>query len=190
MSTYLLLAGVVVLFNVLPAFAPPTWSVLVFFTLRYHLDPVLLIAIAVVSATTGRYLLAHGFRKARPLLPNGWVTNMENAGSHLYKSNGHAFALLVLFFFSPLSSAQLFEAAGVIKSIRLGHLAIAFAAGRIVTYTTYVSGAHALSETSIGEIVSANLTSPEAITIQILMVLALVALGNIKWRPHIHSEQS
>lgn len=183
-------AGVVFFFNLLPAFAPPTWSVLVFFTLRYHLDPVALVAIAVGSATGGRYLLAHGFRAARPLLPSGWVTNMENAGSHLQKSSGHAIALLALFFFSPLSSAQLFEAAGVIKSIRLNHLAIAFAAGRTITYSTYVTGAHALKETSIGEIVSANLTSPEAIALQIFMVLALVALGNIKWRPHVHSDET
>ena len=184
MEAYLIAAAVIFLVNVVPAFAPPTWTVLVFISLQYNVHAFPLIVIGIISATTGRYILASVFRSIREKLPQGWVTNMENAGTHLTKSQGHTWALFLLFFLSPLSSAQLFEAAGVMKSVPLKPLAFAFAGGRVITYTTYVTGAHALKATSFGEIISKNLTSPSAIALQIAMVVGLVMLGNVKWKPH------
>lgn len=183
MDTYLFAAFLIFLMNALPAFAPPTWSILVFFAIRYELEPALLIPIGVIAASGGRWILAIYFRKLRDRLPKGWVANMENAGTHFRKSTSHATALFVLFFLSPLSSAQLFEAAGVMKNQPLRPLVGAFAAGRILTYSIYVTGAHAISSSSLGELIREKMTSPSAIAIQILMVLALVLLGNIKWKP-------
>lgn len=168
--------------NALPAFAPPTWSILVFYVLRYDLQSIFLIPIGVISATGGRGFLAWYFRKLRDRLPTGWVENMENAGAHLRKSAKHSTALFLLFFISPFSSAQLFEAAGVMKNQPLKPLLISFGAGRLLTYTTYVAGAQAISASNVGEIIRQNITSPTAIAIQIAMVLGLVLLGNIKWK--------
>lgn len=182
LSHYLVAALVIFLMNALPAFAPPTWSILVFFALRYELNAPALIVIGIISATVGRWLLASYFRKLRDRLPAGWVANMENAGAHLRKSRAHASALFLTFFFSPLSSAQLFEAAGVMKNQPLKPLLLAFAAGRVITYTTYVSGAEVLSSSSFGDLLREKMTSPSAIALQILMVVGLVLLGNIKWK--------
>lgn len=184
MTQYLLALGVVFLCNVAPAFAPPTWTVLVFFSLRYDLEPLLLIALGIVGATTGRYVLASAFRKYRGVLPGSYITNMENAATHLHKSKFHVSALVALFFLSPLSSAQLFEAAGIMASVPLRPLVAAFAAGRVVTYSTYVYGAHALGSTSLGEILVRNMTTPEGIATQVAMVVALIALGTVRWKPH------
>lgn len=184
MNAYLIAAALIFFVNVVPAFAPPTWTVLVFLSLNYDLHAGALIVIGIISATSGRYVLASAFRKYRDRLPSGWVTNMENAGTHLTKSQGHTWALFTLFFLSPLSSAQLFEAAGVMKSVPLKPLAVAFAGGRVITYTTYVSGAHALKATSLGDVITENISSPSAIAVQIAMVIGLVMLGNIKWKPH------
>ena len=183
MDIYLFAAFIIFIMNALPAFAPPTWSILVFFSLKYQLEPVALIILGVLSASSGRLILAMYFRKVRERLPKGWVTNMENAGTHLRKSTKHATALFLLFFLSPLSSAQLFEAAGVMKNQPLKPLIGAFAAGRVLTYSTYVTGAGILSASSLGDLIREKMTSPSAIAIQILMVLALVMLGNIKWKP-------
>ncbi|MEY4312079.1 MAG: hypothetical protein RLZZ571_849 [Actinomycetota bacterium] len=185
MSTYLLVATVIFVLNALPAFAPPTWSILVFFAIRYELEPALLIPIGVIAASGGRWILALYFRKLRDQLPKGWVANMENAGTHFRKSTPHATALFVLFFLSPISSAQLFEAAGVIKNQPLRPLIGAFAAGRVLTYSIYVTGAHAISSSNLGDLIREKMTSPSAIAIQILMVLGLVLLGNIKWKPAV-----
>lgn len=165
----------------LPAFAPPTWSILVFFTLRYHMNPVALVLLGVTSATLGRAILANVFRAIRGWLPKGYVANMERIGIKIEENPRRALGLLTLFFLSPISSAQLFEAAGIIKRIALGPLLLAFAGGRLISYSIYVSGASVLRETSLGQIVKDELTSPIAIAIQILLIIGLVALGNVKW---------
>lgn len=168
--------------NALPAFAPPTWTILTFYVLKYQVESIYLIPIGVIASTSGRGLLAWYFRKLRDRLPSGWVTNMENAGAHLRKSAKHSTAMFLLFFISPFSSAQLFEAAGVMKNQPLKPLLISFGAGRLLTYTTYVSGAQAISTSNLGEVIRQNITSPSAIAIQIVMVLGLIFLGNIKWK--------
>lgn len=181
MSHYLLAVAIIAGANLLPAFAPPTWSILVFFTLRYHMNPVALVLLGVLSATLGRAVLANVFRAIRGILPRGYVANMERIGVKIEENPKRAFGLLTLFFLSPISSAQLFEAAGIIKRIALGPLLIAFAGGRLISYSIYVSGASALKETSLGQIIKDELTSPLAITIQVLLIIGLVALGNVKW---------
>jgi len=180
-SNYLLAIAVIAGANLLPAFAPPTWSILVFFTLRYHMNPVALVLLGVMSATLGRAILANVFRAIRSWLPKGYVANMERIGEQIEKNPRRAIGLLTLFFLSPISSAQLFEAAGIIKRIALGPLLLAFAGGRLISYSIYVSGANVLKETSLGQIIKDELTSPIAIAIQLLLILGLVALGNVKW---------
>jgi len=180
----LVVLGVVFLCNAVPAFAPPTWLVLVFFSLHYELASWALVVLGVLGATAGRFILASYFRRFRDKFPGSYVTNMENASTHLTKSRGHITALLVLFLFSPLSSAQLFEAAGIMRRIQLLPLCAAFAAGRMVTYSSYVYGSKAIQASSLGDLIARNITSPQAIALQIAMIIGLVLLGTIKWSPH------
>lgn len=185
MTPYIAVFLVVFVANLVPAFAPPTWSILVFFTLSYDLIEVPTIALGILAAATGRYILASLFRRYRDKLPCRYLINMENAATHLTKSNAHLSALFLLFFISPLSSAQLFEAAGIMKNIALKPLILAFAGGRVITYTIYVTGAHLLQQSSIGEVLLTNLKSPQAIVTQVILVLGLVLLGTINWKPHL-----
>lgn len=66
-----LLIGLIVLIVLgvilLPAFGPPTSSLLVVARLSWHLRPVALVAIGVVAAGAGRFLLAHAAPVARPV---------------------------------------------------------------------------------------------------------------------------
>ncbi len=129
----------------------------------------------------GRAVLAYSFRALRKWLPKGYVANMERIGVRIEESPKKAIALLALFFLSPISSAQLFEAAGIIKRIALKPLLAAFATGRLVSYSIYVSGTAVLKETSLGELIAREMTSPMAIAIQVIFILGLIALGNVKW---------
>lgn len=189
MSNYLLVLAVIFAANLLPAFAPPTWSILVFFTLHHDLNPVALVALAIIGAVSGRAILAYTFRGIRGWLPKGYVANMEKIGIYIRGHSSRVIGLLALFFLSPISSAQLFEAAGIIKEIALKPLLAAFAAGRLISYSIYVSGASALKDGSLGEIIKRELTSPQAIAIQVLLILGLIALGNIKWKPTSHPKK-
>lgn len=145
------------------------------------MSPAALVLTGVASATLGRAILANSFRALRAWLPKGYVANMEKIGARIEENPRRAFGLAALFFLSPISSAQLFEAAGIIKRIALKPLLLAFACGRLISYSIYVSGASVLKETSLGAIITREFTSPLAITIQVVLILGLVALGNVKW---------
>ena len=185
MEIYLIAILSIVLLNVLPAFAPPTWMALVFFLFHYYANPVALVILGVVSATIGRAILAWYFRKFSHLVPTRFSRNMEYAGRYFTDHASKRFAFLTLFFFSPISSAQLFEAAGLMKTINLKPLLAAFAAGRTFTYSTYVTGAAAIAATNFGELLIQELKSPWAIAVQIAMITALIAVGSIDWKKRL-----
>lgn len=181
MEQYLFLAFVIFGFNLLPAFAPPTWTALVFFNFRYDLNPILLIFVGIIAAVAGRAGLFELFRNFRKVLPAGYLANMAKLGHYLEESKSRFFGLLALFFVSPLSSAQLFEAAALMNRMRLKPLLVAFATGRLFSYSFYVFGSSQLKSTSIGQIIEDQITSSVAILIQVLTILGVVALGNIDW---------
>ncbi len=185
MEIYLIAAIAIIALNALPAFAPPTWMALVFFLINYESNPVALVVVGVVSATAGRFFLAWYFRKFAHLVPTKFSKNMEYAGHYFTDHSTRRYALFALFFFSPLSSAQLFEAAGLMKTIKLKPLLLAFAAGRTVTYSTYVTGAAVLAATNFGEVLISQLKSPWAIALQIAMIAGLIALGSIDWKKRL-----
>lgn len=185
MTIYLIAALIIIAMNAVPAFAPPTWMALVFFLLNYDTNPVALVIIGVISATTGRAILAWYFRKFAHLVPTKFSKNMEHAGAYFTSHSSKRYTIIALFLISPISSAQLFEAAGMMKTIALRPLLIAFASGRAISYSTYVTGAAALAATSIGEVLITELKSPWAIGVQILMIAAFVALGSIDWQKRL-----
>lgn len=186
MEIYLVAVAAIILLNTLPAFAPPTWMALVFFLVHYDANPIALVILGVISATTGRAILAWYFRKFAHLIPSKFSKNMEYAGKYIESRPDRRYAILALFLISPVSSAQLFEAAGMMKSIKLKPLLVAFAVGRTFSYSTYVTGAVALAATSFGEVLISEIKSPLAIAIQLLMIAGLIALGFIDWKSKLH----
>ena len=184
---YLLLAAVVLLINLAPAFAPPTWAVLVVFRLYWHLQLWPLVLVGALAASSGRTLLALGFNRLSGRLPRVYVRNVKAAGELAFARKRHAFAIIGLFLISPLPSAQLFEAAGLM-GVRLRPIVAAFFVGRLVTYTAYAAGASAVRETSFGNLLANTLRSPWGWALQGLSVLAIVLLGRIDWRRFLKAE--
>lgn len=185
MEIYLAAVGAIILLNAVPAFAPPTWMALVFFLIHYNLNPIALVILGVLSATAGRAILAWYFRKFAHLVPTKFSKNMEYAGQYFTDHSNRRFALLTIFFLSPVSSAQLFEAAGMMKSVSLKPLLGVFALGRSITYSTYVTGASVIAATSLGELLISEMKSPWAIAVQLVMIAGLVALGSIDWKARL-----
>ena len=189
MEIYLAAIAIIIAMNALPAFAPPTWMALIFFLIHYDLNPIALVILGVTSATIGRAILAWYFRKFAHLIPTKFSRNMEYAGKYFLDHPGKKVAVLALFLISPISSAQLFEAAGMAKTIALKPLLLAFAAGRTISYSTYVSGAAAIAATSFGEILIHELRSPWAIAAQIAMIAAFIAFGSIDWKNRLKTHK-
>jgi uncharacterized membrane protein YdjX (TVP38/TMEM64 family) len=189
MGSYLLLFAVVLGVNLLPALGPPTWSILVLFTLQSDLEPVPAILVAASAAAIGRLLLAYGFRLLGPRLPARIQRNLAAARKAIEKKRRNTILALGLFVLSPLPSAQLFEAAGLAR-VRLVPFTAAFFAGRTVSYSIYVFSAAGLRDTSLGETFKRSLTSPIGIALQLTMVLALVAFAWVDWEKVVGGKRS
>jgi membrane protein YqaA with SNARE-associated domain len=176
---YLLVAGLVLAVNLLPAFGPPTWAVLVFLRLNLSVAAVPLVIVGALAAAGGRLALAHGARRFRGRFSAERLNNLAAAEELLAGSRGRAVAGLGLFALSPVPSAQLFVGAGLLR-VPLGPLTAAFFAGRLVSYSLYV-GAASLAADSLGKIVTDSLTSPLGVALQLGMLAGLLALVRVDW---------
>ncbi|CAN1518390.1 hypothetical protein MCERE8_01035 [Candidatus Nanopelagicaceae bacterium] len=183
------LAAVVLLFNLMPAFAPPTWAVLVLFSLNTDLHPIVIVAVGAVFAGTGRYLLARATGLFRNRISKKSLANLEAAQTLLTKNTSRKLFTIGMFVLSPLPSAQLFEAAGLM-GVRLLPLTVAFFSGRIVTYNFYVFGASELKAHGIGELITKEFTSIWAILFQLVMIASVILLTRIDWKRFLPTKPS
>lgn len=166
--------GVVFLVNLLPAFGPPTWAVLVFFSLDFDLPAVPLVLGGALAAASGRLVLANGARILRPRLAAARLERLDRARAALSADRRRTVVGLGLFALSPVPSGQLFVAAGLM-AVPLLPLTAAFFAGRLVSYSIYLSAAN-IAEESLGTIVTDALTSPLGMGLQLAMLVALAVL--------------
>ena len=183
------LAGVVLFFNLMPAFAPPTWAALVLFSLNTNLHPIVIVAVGAVCAGTGRYLLARATGLFRNRISKNSLSNLEAAQAILTVNNSRKLITIGMFVLSPLPSAQLFEAAGLM-GVRLLPLTLAFFSGRIVTYNFYVFGASELKAHGIGELITKEFTSVWAILFQLVMIGSVVLLTRVNWKRFLPTKPS
>jgi len=176
---YLLLFAIVFGVNLLPAFGPPTWTLLVFARLNWHLEPVAIVLIGAIAAMSGRYILAVGTRHFRGRLSDKRRANLAAADDLLFAKKGRAWAGLAVFAVSPLPSAQLFVAAGLLD-VALVPLTLAFFVGRLVSYSFYVAAA-TLAERQFGGVLRNAFGSPWSIALQLLLLAGATALPFVNW---------
>lgn len=183
MPDYLVVVAVVFLVNLMPAFGPPNSLVLVLFKLNWHLDPVALVIIGAFTSGAGRYLLAAGTGRIRNHLSARRKANLRAAGDYLTARRGRSLGGLAVFLISPLPSAQLFEAAGLM-GVRLLPVTAAHVLGRLVSFSFYM-GATSIAERNLSAAFIDSLTSPSGITIQIALLLVVIGLARIDWTRYL-----
>lgn len=179
MTGYLLAALCIFGVNLLPAFGPPTWAVLIFFRLNSDLAAVPLVLLGALAAAAGRLALATASRRFRGRFSAKRLESLEAAEEVLAGSRGKALAGLGLFALSPVPSAQLFVAAGLLR-VPLVPLTAAFFAGRLVSYSLYV-GAASAARGSLGSVMTDAFASPFGVAMQLVMLLLLVLLVRVDW---------
>lgn len=172
--------GCVFAINLLPAFGPPTWAVLVFFQVSGDLPAVPLVLGGALAAASGRLALAWGAGRFRGRLSPERLESLGAARDLLAGDRRRAAGGLALFALSPVPSAQLFVAAGLL-AVPLLPLTAAFFAGRLVSYSLYVGGA-TLAADRLGDTFAGVFTSPAGIAVQVAMLAGLVVLLRVDWR--------
>ena len=189
MDQYLYLFLIVLGVNLLPAFGPPTWSILVVFRLNSDMPTEALVLTGAAAASLGRYGLARAFALFGKHLPEKTRSNLAAARKLLEQRRRNAFVALGLFAMSPVPSAQLFEAAGL-AGVRLLPFTAAFFAGRLVSYSIYAFTAEQLRRTSLGEAFRGGFSNPWVIALQVVLIVALVLLARIDWSRFLGEERA
>jgi uncharacterized membrane protein YdjX (TVP38/TMEM64 family) len=181
LTPFLILFGIVFAINLLPAFGPPTWSIIVLYGLNSDLPLAGLVVTAAVASSSGRYLLAHGFRMFASRLSEKTRANLATAREAFERKRYHNLMALLFFVFSPLPSAQQFGAVGL-AGVKILPFTLAFFVGRLFSYTFYAGGAELVDQqTSLGDVFRESLTSPLGIALQVVMLVALVLLAKMDW---------
>lgn len=180
-TSFLIFFAIVLAVNLMPAFGPPTWSVIVLFGLNTDLPIAPIILVGAVAAASGRFLLGSGFRLLGQHVSEKTRNNLGAARTAFERNRRNGILALILFAISPIPSAQLFEAAGLAR-IKLLRFTVAFFLGRIVSYTIYALTAKGLQRSSFGQLLTDTLTNPVGIAVQVILIAGLVLLTRIDWQ--------
>ncbi len=180
MHDYFILFAVVLALNLMPAFGPPSWSIIVIFGFNTDLPVAGTVLVGALAAACGRFFLACAFRLLGDRVPGRMQCNLAAAREAFERRRGAGVIALGLFALSPVPSAQLFEAAGLAR-VKLLAFTAAFFSGRLVSYSVYAVGARTLRSRTVGEAFMEELTSPVGVAVQLLMIGGLVALTMIDW---------
>lgn len=166
--------------NLMPAFGPPSWAILVFFKLNWNMPAFALVVTGVVAAASGRVLLALAARHLGKRLPSRYLERLGTVRDAIAGHRAGSWAALGLFLLSPLPSAQLFIAAGLLE-VPLLPITAAFVIGRTVSYSLYV-GLATVAEDQLGKVVGDLFGSPFSIALQLLLLAAVTALPLVDWK--------
>lgn len=186
MADYLILFAIVLCVNLMPAFGPPTWSVIVIYSINTRMPAPAIVLVAALAAVSGRFLLAHTFRLLARHVSEKTKRNVAAARAAFERKKRHSMIALILFALSPVPSAPLFEAAGLAKVPLLGFTA-AFFVGRTISYSIYLLTTKSIESTNVGDAFRQTITSPFGITLQIAMIVLLVGFTRIDWAKHLNS---
>lgn len=177
---YIFLLLIVFGINLLPAFGPPTWLALVIAQWRWHLNPAVVVVLGVIGAVGGRALLSIAFARLRDHFPKRYIANLNRAHTKIEQHPSGELAWYVVFLFTPVPSAQLFCAVGLLE-MPLTKILITFAVGRLVSYSIYDATASAIGH-EFHSLWSKYWGSPLAIALQISFLIGLSVLPLIPWK--------
>lgn len=171
--------GIAVVINVVPAFMPPTWSVLAIFHVTAA-PPLLLLTVGGAGASAlgraGLTLLCHRFRGR---LPERDRRNAEALSAFLDRHRRWRDLIVFGYCLGPFPSNPLFIAAGV-GHMPLLPIALAFFISRAIADTFWVWTAGRVSQ-NLGGLFLHQLTSWQAIVAQVAALAGVVLLLRLPW---------
>ncbi len=184
MSQIPLVFLIVLLLNVIPAFAPPTWMVFSFLGLRFPEHAGWLLALTgALAATLGRCVLA---KMSRVIVRRRWLNDasrnsVDSLRGEMEKRPRLTFGLLLFFAFSPLPSNSVFIAYGL-TTMNILRIAIPFFLGRFVSYAFWArSGAFLSRKFDLNGGATIGYFSLYFIATQIALIALVYVFTKIDW---------
>lgn len=174
---------VVLALNLLPAFAPPTWVVLSFFSYKFPDNDIAMLAlVGATAATLGRVILAKSARSLvrGKLLSPETRQNIDAIKDKLQGKQTLTAGVCLFYAFSPLPSNYLFIAYGL-TTLELRLLALPFFLGRLIGYNFWAhlgsAAAHKLAIEAPHEYMSAYF-----IAVQVVCLGLIYLFTRIDWQ--------
>ncbi len=192
MQTLAVLFVLILLLNLMPAFAPPTWMAMswVGFNLPDG-NPFIFAVVAAGAATTGRVILASF---ARSLVRSRWMreSDRENINVATRWLRQHRTLTAGAFFFyalSPLPSNYLFIAYGL-SGLPLRIIAAAFFVGRATTYAIWAHlGRFASTRLDVESELEGTYLGGYFIVTQLALLGLVFALMKLDWRALVNERR-
>jgi len=174
---------VVFVLNVVPIFAPPTWSVLSLIAIRFNSNIILLAVVGAVAATLGRLVLA---KLSTVIVRQRFMSdetrkNIDAVKERLERNSKVTFGAVLFYAFSPFPSNHLFIAYGL-TALKLKLIAIPFLLGRIVSYAFLAFTASSVAQMLDYESVnSKSFFSYYFVASQLFGLLTIYVFTRIDW---------
>jgi membrane protein YqaA with SNARE-associated domain len=185
--TYIMAALFVAVFvlNLLPAFAPPTWTTMSFIGLAIpNVDALLLAFVAATAATCGRIVLAKLSRLIvrQKLLNERARRNVDAIKVGIENRQAVTLGAFLGYSLSPLPSNYLFIAYGL-TSLPIAFLALPFFVGRFVSYAFWTRTASTVGDWLDWDWVeSTPYFAAYFLLSQLLLVPVIYGFTRVDWR--------
>jgi membrane protein YqaA with SNARE-associated domain len=177
---HLLLAwGLVLVMNVVPAFMPPTWSVLAVLRIHDHLPLLPLTVGGAAASALGRVTLASLSRRAGGHLPETDRKNATALASFIARHPRWEDVIVFAYCLGPFPSNALFIAAGVGR-LPLRRVVVLFFVSRALSDTFWVWTATGITR-NVGDLFTGALTSPRSLAVQAFSVGLVAAACRLPW---------
>jgi membrane protein YqaA with SNARE-associated domain len=176
---------VVFVLNVLPAFAPPTWTTMSFIGLAIPDNNFILLSIvAAIAATSGRIVLAKFSRVLvrRRLLRDEARRNVDAIRMGMERRPALTFSAFLGYALSPLPSNYLFIAYGL-TSLPIAFLSLPFFVGRLASYAIWIRTASTVGDwLDVDWFESAPYFVAYYLSSQLLLIPMIYAFTRLDWR--------
>ena len=169
--------------NLLPAFAPPTWTAMSFIGLTIPGIDFVSLAVVAAAATLGRITLAKLSRAIvrQRLLSEQTRCNVDAIRHGIEGRPATTFGTFLAYSFSPLPSNYLFIAYGL-TSLPIAFLAVPFFVGRLVSYAFWIRTAAAVGDRlDLDWFESAPYFVAYFIVSQLLLVPVIYGFTRVDW---------
>lgn len=174
--------------NLMPAFMPPTWSVLAVIHVTTSAPLLPLTIGGAVASALGRTALALGAGKLGDFLPKTDRENARALGDFLERHHRWGLAIVFLGCLGPLPSNALFIAVGISR-LRLVPIAIVFFLSRMIADTFWVWSAGVVSRNAEG-VFRDQVSSWQGIALQVAGIVLIVAVFRLPWAKWLGSSPS
>src|ERR1019366_2268753 len=119
--------------DLIPVIAPPAWTLMVFFMVKFHLNPWGVLVVGVSGSTLGKYIFSLYVPKiADQIIKRRKRVELEFMGKKLGQKLWQSWLFVFIYSLTPLSTAFLFIAAAIAK-VKAGRMVPPFFAGKFVS---------------------------------------------------------